>query len=411
MSLSFSEYTKKIQNGNEVILYSSENGRWIRIPVEIYDLLHEMMNKSLDVEALEFDYAEDKQYFSMVIDSMFERGIIKSTKLFKERQRIEKIYFDITHRCNLSCVHCSVSAGSISEPEHLNDQQVIQIINKISAEKPSFLVLSGGEPLVRKNFWDIMDKLKNSFTGHLSIMSNGLLISTKVARKLSHYLNSISISIDGVDEETTSKIRGIGVYPKTIQAIKNLQENGLKDISISCVITKYTEHKLEQFYELANSLNVRPLLRVYLSEGRGAEWSPFQNANLETLKKKKQPDLTYLESINCTASHCLASEKEVLIDTKGKIFPCNLFTSDEFLLGNALDIGTLRDIIFNEGNNEIRNWFRSIHNKANSHCSDCPVNVFCWPCPYYAFKAQELNTIKERCLIYKDFYMKKVWGC
>ncbi len=77
-------------------------------------------------------------------------------------ERPMQITFDITYRCNVSCIHCYANASP--KGVELDEKTTLGIIDKIIEARPLVLILSGGEPILRNDVEDILWHYKNKFS-------------------------------------------------------------------------------------------------------------------------------------------------------------------------------------------------------------------------------------------------------
>lgn len=130
---------------------------------------------------------------------------------------------DITSRCNLRCAHCYNQErywDKESKYREYSYDEIVCIVNKLSNLNFTRIHLLGGEPLMSSN---ILDMIKEATSQNLkvSIVTNGTLLTKEVMYNLCDLgVSSISISLDGITEESNDKIRGKGVFKKVISNLK-----------------------------------------------------------------------------------------------------------------------------------------------------------------------------------------------
>lgn len=131
----------------------------------------------------------------------------------------EHVYFSLTTRCNLRCLMCGVSVSSSSESDELTCAECKNVIDQVAGLGIGHLIFSGGEPLLRKDIFDLIEYAVSKNIAMVDIITNGLLIDEGVAKRLTRIgLNHITVSIDGL-EDAHDYIRGEGSYQKAIRAI------------------------------------------------------------------------------------------------------------------------------------------------------------------------------------------------
>lgn len=179
------------------------------------------------------------------------------------------IIWNMTNRCNLLCHHC-YSKADANEKETLHFEQIKQTIPKLKKAGINFVIFSGGEPLLRKDIFDIAQFMKeHDIITYLS--TNGLYITPKNVQQIIDTFNYIGISIDGIKEVHDFFRAQIGSYEKAIQAIKLIQTYG-GNAGIRFTLTKETQSSFYAMFDLVEKLNVN---KFYISHlvysGRGEE--------------------------------------------------------------------------------------------------------------------------------------------
>ena len=158
----------------------------------------------------------------------------------------------LTNRCNYKCCYCGYwhSEPSVSE---LTTEQVFKVIDQLSSAGVRRIGFTGGEPLIRDDFGDI---LEHCFQRGISIgiNTNGSLIK-KHAQKLDR-IKTINLSLDG-PEYVNDPIRGKGAFVNVMQAIEFARAKGIDNIELTTVLSKANVGSIEYLLDLAESLKVR----------------------------------------------------------------------------------------------------------------------------------------------------------
>jgi radical SAM protein with 4Fe4S-binding SPASM domain len=154
----------------------------------------------------------------------------------------------ITDRCNLQCRHCYIGEGSHQD---LSLKQIQQVLKEFEEIQGLRLLLSGGEPLLHPDFWEINEILRNHAFRSV-LLSNGTLITQEVAKRLR--IHEVQISLDGMKEGHES-LRGKGTFEKTIMAIDHLQEANIR-VSVATMIH---HRNLSEFDRLASLLQSKKI--------------------------------------------------------------------------------------------------------------------------------------------------------
>ena len=195
--------------------------------------------------------------------------------------------WNFTNRCNLSCLHC-YSKSSLEEKDTLTTQKIFETLEQMKRAGVKFVIFSGGEPLTRKDIFDIAKKCEElGIKTYLS--TNGLYINPGNVRKILDHFGYIGISIDG-DEKTHDRFRGLpGAYKKSLQAIEMIHEAGGK-VGIRFTITKETIGSLEHIFDLAENMGID---KIYISHlvysGRGLD-----NLKMDLSKEERKRAVEYI---------------------------------------------------------------------------------------------------------------------
>ena len=184
-----------------------------------------------------------------------------------------EIVWNFTYKCNLRCKHCYEDSGRMKLPELSTSEakQVIDILSKIAGVGLPALSFSGGEPLARRDIFELIAYAKKRIP-YISIASNGTLITKDNAKKLKDAgVDYVEISIDGASPKVHDEFRGVhGAYEKAIQGVKNCVEEDI-DTCIATVLHRDNLVEMEKILQLAKELDVRFMHFNYIPTGRAKE--------------------------------------------------------------------------------------------------------------------------------------------
>jgi len=131
-----------------------------------------------------------------------------------------QVVWETTLRCNLKCIHCGSAAGKARSVELSTEQakKFIRDLTKIDTKEVCFM---GGEPLLRKNWYELGREVKDQGMEFL-IITNGYLADEKVIEKLKKLdAYAVAYSLDGATAETHDYIRGVkGSFERVMNAIE-----------------------------------------------------------------------------------------------------------------------------------------------------------------------------------------------
>lgn len=182
------------------------------------------------------------------------------------------VVWNTTRRCNLKCVHCYATALDEEKgTDPMSTEQGKALIDDLAAYGAPVLLLSGGEPLVRKDLVELA-AYATSQGMRAVISTNGTLITKEKARELKHVnLSYVGISLDGA-EEVHNKFRGVpNTFKKTLEGIENCKAEGLK-VGLRFTINKRNVADLPIIFDLLRDLEIPRVCFYHLVySGRGSD--------------------------------------------------------------------------------------------------------------------------------------------
>jgi radical SAM protein with 4Fe4S-binding SPASM domain len=169
------------------------------------------------------------------------------------------IFWEVTKGCNLRCIHCRASATELSSPADLPNAKALSIIDEIAAMGNPILVLNGGEPLYRRDIFQLA-RHATDLGLRVALATNGTLVSKAVAQKIVDAgVKRVSISLDGANAETHDAFRAIpGAFDNAVEGLRNLKELGMS-VQINMTIARHNANQLPAVLELARNLGADAL--------------------------------------------------------------------------------------------------------------------------------------------------------
>lgn len=195
-----------------------------------------------------------------IISSAYSLSRILNIPLIKP----DFVQLNLTTRCNLSCRICSFADEGSDIEKELTVTEIGEIAKQSAKWKLNQIVLSGGEPFLRKDIFAILDTItKNG--ADMVITSNGVLLNDEILEKLNETsLKHLQISIDGACAKTHDYIRGEGAFKKTVENIKKVVvlKKRKYSVGISFTVMPYNYKEMEGLLKLAKDLNVDTVLFI-----------------------------------------------------------------------------------------------------------------------------------------------------
>jgi len=180
------------------------------------------------------------------------------------------IAWEITRNCNLACLHCRAAATMGPYSDELDTESACQLLDQIAEVGQPIIILTGGEPLLRSDIFDIA--AYGTRKGLRMVMApNGTLITEENAQKMAASgVKRISISLDGATKESHDAFRGVdGAYDAAIRGIQLAKGAGI-DFQVNTTITKTNLDQIPTIQKLAEDLGaVAHHIFLLVPTGRG----------------------------------------------------------------------------------------------------------------------------------------------
>ena len=264
----------------------------------------------------------------------------------------------VTNRCNLKCKHCVYTSGEWDMPDMTLEtvKKIIPALKKLGVEE---VHITGGEPLVNKEFFEIARCLHENGFG-TRVQTNGILITPDIAKRLKECgIEYVLISIDGLEKTHNSFRNNDKSFDYAIKAVKICLEAGLYT-RVNTVINKSNVQDLPELIKYINNLKPDQHSFFYLTPvGRGKniknlmlsleEWKEVEKIVEKSGGENKCIEKIRLQNViknneddkKCRDDNCL-------ILANGDVYHCVFFIYSPYKLGN----------IYNEDLYEI--WTKNI---------------------------------------------------
>lgn len=365
-----------VQTANWIVLYNSKQ-------VDFLNMLRSEKCVGDVVDTIESE--EDMVNLKIVLAAIFARKLAgvnsEVKKEYLEGYKMLNIY--ITNSCNLRCKHCFMLSGNKLENE-LTLEDWKEVLTSFKKNGGEYVTFSGGEPLMFKDFSKI---ITHSYDLGLktTILSNGLLWSDKLIEELAPFIDEIQFSLDGVDEETNSVVRGNGHFAKVVDTVVKFANHGVK----TSVATTFTYDNLNESTQLrykklvdsikekASGKDVFFKLSKKLLPGRTVNFTPEENekysAIIKDIEKYVDENADYENFLaghtaNLVAINCGLGG--ISISSDGNVYFCNRINEME-TFGNVTD----KPISFFMDKGKEIHLATSVDNVIP--CKDCELRYIC----------------------------------
>lgn len=369
-------------SGNLAFLSNKFTGEWIKIPKEIMDiLLYSYSKKMSTYESYELIEGNDnKEYLESVYYFLDKMGLLAPVPAYKrDLKYIPLVTISITNNCNLSCSYCCTKSSNKKQYLDLILKDIKKAIDFAIRLNPEGLKISGGEPMLRKDFFEILAYARENYSGKIILATNATLITLNNIDKLTSQIDSIEISLDSYDNKTFSLVRGCTnkKYDDIKEIINELKQRGLNNIHASIVVGKNNAMYLHKFRAECENMGVKPVVRNFMSTG---------DINVDKLYLNNMNEFEYngcsTEGTTKEAMVCNAGVNQIFIDYDGKIYPCPLLNDEIFMISSLDDINeNIIDSILNNSYHILK-VIDQIRPNNNLRCRQCDEAPFCQNCIY-----------------------------
>lgn len=314
------------------------------------------------------------------------------------------ISWNITARCNLTCEHCYLDAGARRDGGHgeLSTEKIFETLSEIaSLNSGAVLILTGGEPLARRDVFDVCAKA--SSLGLVVVLgTNGTLLTPDTAKKLKQAgVSGVGISVDSLDDATHDRFRGrAGSLKESIAGLTAARETGL-EIQVQTTPTPATLKEIPAIAQWAHGIGAMAFNIFFLvCTGRGQKMTDITPEQYEeTLKwasaakdnypgmmvrpkcaphfkrvlHQENPDHPLLSSY---IAACRAGTQYCRIDPTGSVTPCPYM---------EVSAGTLSDKTFTDiwnGSPVFAPYRQPVY---EGKCGLCKYRLLCGGCRARAY--------------------------
>ena len=306
--------------------------------------------------------------------------------------------WNVTLKCNLKCSHCYINAKEKSLPDELSTDAAKMLIHQITEVSRPLLILSGGEPLLREDIYEII-RYGVDRGLRMGMGSNGMLIDDEVTRRLEDAgMGTVAISLDSSIPERHDEFRGVkGCWEHAINAIKSLKNSRIQ-VQVNCTVTPQNYDEVDDIMSRAEDLGVENFHLFFLvPTGRGTDIKDitprmYEDMITSTLAKTTKYKLNIKPScapqfmrvakqqeidMSRWVRGCMAGLYYCRIYPSGEVTPCPYMPLN---LGNVRE-RSFKDIWFNS---EVFKALRDF-DRLKGKCGVCEYRDVCGGCRARAY--------------------------
>jgi heme b synthase len=325
---------------------------------------------------------------------------------------LRMVAWEVTRSCNLACIHCRASAKYGPYAGELTTDEALRLVDAIAAVSKPVIILTGGEPLLRPDIFEIAAYGDNKGL-RMVLATNGTLVTEQIAGDmLKSGIKRVSISIDGMNAEMHDAFRNVaGAFAGALTGIEAMKAAGM-EFQISTTITKANLDQLPGIMDLAVRLGAAAHhIFLLVPTGRGKEMSEqaispdeyentlswFYEKSLNCpiqlkatcaphyyriLKQRKGRQLTRTtgaeNALHSVTRGCLGGSSFCFISHTGQVQPCGYL---------EVDCGQIKEKSFRDiwNSSPVFSDLRDL-NKYKGKCGHCEFIKVCGGCRARAYE-------------------------
>ena len=311
---------------------------------------------------------------------------------------------DLTWRCNLGCLHCYLGKSSFLKRDFTKEadtEKWLKIIDEMTEAGCLHLLITGGEPLLRKDFLAIYRHAKTR--GLLvTVFSNGTCIDDRIIDTFVDLPpHAVEISFYGATEDTFERITGVkGSFQKCITGIRRLIDHGI-NLKLKTILMSINCHEFSDIEHYAQELDVKFRFDAALFPCLNGDRSPLDfrvspedavEKEMSNRERRREWQGFYNRMKKITKSNflydCGAGLTAFYIDPFAKLHPCLMTPEPEYDLLHGS---------FKEGWEKSMPGITKQHKSSSLICGACDKDALCGYCPAF-FRLE--NGAEEICSDY-----------
>lgn len=306
---------------------------------------------------------------------------------FKGKPQLTNLHIEIISKCNERCVHCYIPHDnklSNIEPDLFYD-----VLEQCKNMRLLHLTLSGGEPMLHKNFCNFLRKCKE-YDFSVNVLSNLTLLNNEIIKEMKmNPLLGVQVSLYSMNSHIHDDITQMrGSFEKTKNAILKLVENDIP-LQISCPILKQNKDCYDDVNKWAKKHKIHVgddygIIAKYNHTTQNLSCRLSINEIKEVINDKVANDSKYLEQMELAAKKkknitsndfvCSICHSSICIADNGNVYPCAGW--QDYIVGNVKE-NSLKDIW---DNSERVQYLRGLRNQDFPKCIQCTDKEFCTRC-------------------------------
>jgi len=198
---------------------------------------------------------------------------------------VESIRISVTQRCNLACFYCHLEGETPQNGTEMTPKEIQGIVNVAASFGVSKVKLTGGEPLIRKDILDIVQRIKGTLgIKEVSMTTNGVLLTRYAEHLKQAGLSRVNVSLDTLKKEKYEEITGVNALEEAVSGIREAVKAGLSPVKVNMVLLKGV-----------NEDEVTDMIRFAEKNSLILQIIEFESPNEDDLYRRYHADLDEVE--------------------------------------------------------------------------------------------------------------------
>jgi len=246
-----------------------------------------------------------------------------------KKHRLITAHWELTYRCNEKCMHCYLDVFSPNAvvPGELTTTECFRVIDQLAEMGTLNLTLSGGEILVRRDWFEIAEyaRIKRFL---LRLFTNGILIKPAVADRIaSLHPYAVEMSFYSIRPEIHEAITRVPrSYELTLRAFQLLHERGVRTV-LKTPLMHETVHEIDELRELAEKVGARFRYDITITPKDSGGLSPLQHRMTDedllwVMRHVIEPSQWVERKVQPESRTCGITQSAIALDPYGNVYPC-----------------------------------------------------------------------------------------
>ena len=314
-----------------------------------------------------------------------------------KKNDLEHIDIEITKQCKLECIHCSARGGQKTLNRELSLNEIEKLLSEAKLLGLKAVGLTGGEPFFRKKkLMKVIDFCNDELKTPIHIHTNGTLVSSEDAKKISNSVSEITVALYGSNAKTHDSVTRVeNSMRSTMKGLDRLLRAGA-NVSVYIVPMKFNIREIIPLIKKVSEKGVRRIRILSMSPtGRAIEKFDqltlnndevaWLNQELEDVQSKIDAELVagfctgqFYPRLKTLPGHysCLAAENRLHVDAYGIVFPCTASSGTEIFASGGLRNKdyTLSQLWYQS---PLLQVIRRFHSNPPDKCRECCIHRSC----------------------------------